>query len=368
MIGSGTSETARLGPGSAIGILGGGQLGRMMASAAARLGIRCHVYAPEPDSPAFDVASRHQIGTYDDEAALKQFAAAVDCVTYEFENVPAATVAFLKNRIPVRPGERALHVCQDRLREKELAASLSIATAPYADITSLADLVAAIARLGCPCVLKTRRFGYDGKGQFVIKTPEQAAEAYDAIGGQPAILEGFVSFSKEVSVVAARGLDGSFKAYPVTENEHRDQILRRSMAPARLHPTTVQSAIQAAAAIAAALEYVGVFAVEFFIAGEGKHEHLMVNEIAPRVHNSGHWTQDGAETSQFEQHIRAICGLPLGATSLRAPHVEMVNLIGNDVLQWPELMAEQGCQVHLYGKGEPRPGRKMGHVVRLLRD
>jgi 5-(carboxyamino)imidazole ribonucleotide synthase len=360
------SAPAQLGPGATIGILGGGQLGRMMAAAASRLGIRAHIYAPEATSPAFDVAAHHTVGSYDDAAALKRFAAAVNCITYEFENVPAATVAVLKDRIPVRPGERALEVCQDRLREKELAVSVGVATAPYADISNFGDLKAAIAALGCPCVLKTRCFGYDGKGQFVIRDLSQAETAYDAIGRQPAILEGFIDFTREVSVVAARGLDGAFKAYPVTENEHRDQILRRSVAPARLHPKTIQMAMSAAEGIGRALDYTGVFAVEFFVTGAGKDEQLLVNEIAPRVHNSGHWTQDGAETSQFEQHIRAIAGLPLGATTLRAPRVEMVNLIGDEVLNWPNLMAEPGCQVHLYGKGEPRPGRKMGHVVRLL--
>jgi 5-(carboxyamino)imidazole ribonucleotide synthase len=360
--------TARpLQPGDTIGILGGGQLGRMIAMAASRLGFPCHIYAPEPANPAYEVAARHTVAPYDDAQALKQFAASVACVTYEFENVPAAAVDILSQRVPVRPGAKALSICQDRLQEKRAARSLGAMTADFASVDSLADLEAAAAQLGLPAVLKTRRFGYDGKGQFVLRSASDAEAAWAAVGGSPSILEAFVPFACEVSVVAARALDGTTKAYPVTENEHRDQILRRSVAPAGVHPSTAREAIDAALRLGQALDYVGVFAVEFFVVRDAAGERVLVNEIAPRVHNSGHWTLDGAETSQFEQHVRAIAGLPLGSVAQLAPFVEMTNLIGADVERWREIMAEPGAQLHLYGKGAHRPGRKMGHVTRLLR-
>jgi 5-(carboxyamino)imidazole ribonucleotide synthase len=357
---------ASLSPGDTIGILGGGQLGRMIALAAARLGFRCHIYAPESESPAFDVAARHTTAAYDDETALRQFSAAVHCVTYEFENVPARTVEILSGRVPVRPGARALAVCQDRVLEKQLARDLGAMTADFAGVDSEDELKTRLEQIGLPSILKTRRFGYDGKGQVVIRAPEEAPAAWAAVQGAPSILESFVPFRREVSVVAARALDGTVKAFPVTENEHREQILRRSVAPASVHPATARAAIDIAGRIGAALDYVGVFAVEFFVVGEGVEETLYVNEIAPRVHNSGHWTLDGSDTSQFEQHVRAVAGLPLGSAAIRAPHVEMVNLIGLESERWLALMAEPGAQLHLYGKGEPRPGRKMGHVTRLL--
>jgi 5-(carboxyamino)imidazole ribonucleotide synthase len=353
-------------PGDTIGILGGGQLGRMIALAAARLGFRCHIYAPEPENPAFDVSARHTVGRYDDEQALRQFAASVECVTYEFENVPARAVEVLGARIPVRPGAKALAVCQDRILEKRLARELGALTADFAEVNSLDELIAQVEQLGTPSILKTRRFGYDGKGQFVLRSPADAEAAWAAITGAPCILERFVPFTREVSVVAARGLDGVVKAFPVTENEHKDQILRRSTVPASLHPTTARKAIEIASRIGDALGYVGVFAVEFFVEMQGSTEVLYVNEIAPRVHNSGHWTLDGADTSQFEQHVRAITGLPLGSTAQRSLRVEMINLIGADTEAWKHHLAEPGAQLHLYGKGEPRPGRKMGHVTRLL--
>jgi 5-(carboxyamino)imidazole ribonucleotide synthase len=358
---------AHLQPGDMIGILGGGQLGRMIALAAARLGFPCHIYAPEDASPAFDVAARRTIGRYDDEAALKQFAASVACVTYEFENVPARTVEIIASRVPVRPGAKALAVCQDRLLEKRTARDLGALTAEFAPVDSRDELDARIGELGLPAVLKTRRFGYDGKGQFVLRQPKDADAAWAAVGGQPSILEAFVPFACEVSVIAARAVDGVVKAFPVTENEHREQILRRSVAPAGIHPATARAAVQAATGLAAALDYVGVFAVEFFVVRDAADERVLVNEIAPRVHNSGHWTLDGADTSQFEQHVRAIAGLPLGSTAQRAPFVEMINLIGADVERWREHLASPGAQLHLYGKGEHRPGRKMGHVTRLIR-
>lgn len=358
---------AILSPGDAIGILGGGQLGRMIALAAARLGYRCRVLAPEADSPAFDVCAGRVAAAYDDEQALVAFAASVACVTFEFENVPARAVELLAGRVPVRPGARALATCQDRLLEKRLAAELGAPTAAHAAVDSLDELRARLAAIGAPSILKTRRLGYDGKGQFVLRSTSEAEAAWTAVKGASSILEAFVPFSREVSVVAARGLDGAVRAYPVTENEHREQILRRSAAPAAVHPDTARRAVDIAARIAAALDYVGVFAVEFFVVGEGRDEALYLNEIAPRVHNSGHWTLDGADTSQFEQHVRAIAGQPLGSTSLRAPAVEMTNLIGDDADRWRELLAEPGAQLHLYGKGAARPGRKMGHVTRLLR-
>jgi 5-(carboxyamino)imidazole ribonucleotide synthase len=359
-------STPFLGPGDTIGILGGGQLGRMIAMAAARLGFKCHIYAPEPDSPAFEVAAKHTIGRYDDEAALRRFAADTACVTYEFENVPARTVEILSSRVPVRPGAKALAICQDRLLEKTTANELGVKTAAYAAIDSLDDLANAIAEMGLPAILKTRRFGYDGKGQFVLRKAGDAPAAWAAVGGQASILESFVPFACEVSVVAARALDGSVKAFPVTENEHHDQILRRSVSPAGIHPTTARSAMETAVKLASALDYIGVFAVEFFVVKDGATEDIYVNEIAPRVHNSGHWTLDGADTSQFEQHVRAVAGLPLGSTAQRSPRVEMINLIGDDMAAWRDILAEPGAQLHLYGKGDARPGRKMGHITRLL--
>ncbi|MGL4634742.1 MAG: 5-(carboxyamino)imidazole ribonucleotide synthase [Beijerinckiaceae bacterium] len=354
-------------PGDTIGILGGGQLGRMIAMAAARLGINCHIYAPEPNNPAYDVAAKHTVGSYEDEAALKQFAASVACVTYEFENVPARTVEILSARVPVRPGAKALAVCQDRVAEKELARKLGARTATFAEINSLDDLTAQVAIIGTPSILKTRRFGYDGKGQFVLRKPDDVAAAWAAVAGSPCILERFVPFQREVSVVAARGLNGAIKAFPVTENEHREQILRRSSVPATIHPETARDAIEIAGRIATALDYVGVMAVEFFVSVEDGVEKLYVNEMAPRVHNSGHWTLDGADTSQFEQHVRAIAGLPLGSVAQRSRQIEMINLIGADMDKWQAYLAEPGTQLHLYGKGEARPGRKMGHLTRVVR-
>jgi len=351
-------------PGATLGILGGGQLARMLALAAADLGIRAHVFAPEPDSPAFDVAARHSVGAYEDEAALARFADAVDVVTYEFENVPARTAAFLAARKPLRPGAGALGVTQDRLSEKRFIAKLDLALAPFRQVDTLADLEAAVAELGRPGVLKTRRFGYDGKGQVKITADTDLAEAHKAIAASPAVLEGFVPFTREVSVVAARGADGAFAAFDVCENEHRDHILAFTRVPARLSSAAQATALAAAEKIGAALDYVGVFAVELFVVGDGDGEQVVVNEIAPRVHNSGHWTSEGAETSQFHQHVRAVCGFPLGSAARRGV-VEMENLIGDAVLRWPKLLAEPGAHLHLYGKREARPGRKMGHVTRV---
>ncbi|WP_332682050.1 5-(carboxyamino)imidazole ribonucleotide synthase [Bosea sp. (in: a-proteobacteria)] len=354
-----------LGPGAVLGILGGGQLARMLALAAADLGVRAHIFAPEPDSPAYEVAARHTIGAYEDEAALATFADAVDVVTYEFENVPAATAAFLAARTPLHPGARALAVTQDRLSEKRFVSGLDLAVAPFHQVDSLAGLEQAVAALGRPSVLKTRRFGYDGKGQVKITGETELAEAWQEIGHFPAILEGFVSFTREVSVVAARGTDGSFAAFDVCENEHRDHILALTRIPARIGSAASAAAIEAARRIGEALAYVGVFAVEFFVVGDGAGEQVVVNEIAPRVHNSGHWTSEGAQTSQFHQHVRAVCGFPLGAAARRG-RVTMENLIGDRVHDWRAILAEPGAHLHLYGKREARPGRKMGHVTRVV--
>ena len=358
--------TNPLPPGSTIGILGGGQLGRMLAMAAARIGLKCHIFAPEADSPAFDVAAKHSIANYGDEAALTSFAKSVSAVTLEFENIPVTTVEFLSRLVPVRPGAKSLSCAQDRINEKSLARQLGAMTAPFAKVDSFDELQARIGEIGTPSVLKTRRFGYDGKGQAKILKPEDAKSAWAAMRDQPSILEGFVTFERECSIIAARGIDGEFRAFDVTENEHRNHILHRSVAPARVSEATAKSAIETAKKIADALDYVGVFAIEYFVTGHGTTETLLVNEMAPRVHNSGHWTIEGADTSQFEQHMRAVAGWPLGSTLRRAPAVEMINLIGDEIHDWQKIAATAGSQLQHYGKSEARAGRKMGHVTRLL--
>ncbi|WP_029004466.1 5-(carboxyamino)imidazole ribonucleotide synthase [Azorhizobium doebereinerae] len=354
-------------PGSTIGILGGGQLGRMIALAAAPLGLKTHIYCPDRDSPAFQVSDAHTCAAYDDGAALDRFAAGVDVVTYEFENVPLATAERLAARVPVRPGAKALAITQDRLAEKSFVRDLGIGTAPFAAVDDLAGLEAAVATIGLPAVLKTRRFGYDGKGQVTIRPGDDLSAAWAAIGRQPAILEGFIAFQREVSIIAARRADDAFAAYDVTENVHRNHILHRSTVPAAIQAEAAREARGIACRIASALDYVGVMAVELFVTHLQGRDTVIVNEIAPRVHNSGHWTQDGAVTSQFEQHVRAIAGWPLG-DARRLGRAEMVNLIGDDVEQWLSLLAEPGAHLHLYGKDEARPGRKMGHVNRLWLD
>ena len=351
-------------PGDMIGILGSGQLGRMIAMAAARLGIRAHIYCPE-SGPAFDVCAQHTIAAYDDEKALAAFADSVGVVSYEFENVPAKTAAFLEARRPVRPGPRALAITQDRFTEKSFLNDLGIPTAPFAAVDSVADLEKAVAKLGRPSVLKTRRFGYDGKGQVMIREGSDLAEAFASVGAGACILEGFVPFQREVSVIGARGLDGSFAAFDVCENEHANHILSRTIVPAHAKPATQQAAIDMAGRIAAALDYVGVITVEMFLVEEAQGERIVVNEIAPRVHNSGHWTLDGAVTSQFEQHVRAICGWSLGSPA-RHGRIEMHNLIGLQANDWAALLAKPGVALHLYGKHEAREGRKMGHWTQVL--
>ena len=354
-------------PGATIGILGGGQLARMIALAAAPLGLKAHIYAPEAGSPAFDVASTHTQAAYDDLAALERFARSVDVVTYEFENVPVYTADFLAGHVPVHPGAKALGITQDRLEEKTFVSRLGIETAPFAAVNSVAELEQALEEIGRPAVLKTRRFGYDGKGQVIIREGDDLTAAFAAIGHQPAILEGFVPFECEVSVVAARTGDGRFAAYEVTQNEHRHHILYRSTVPAEVTPAVEAVSREIARRIGEALGYVGVFAVEMFLVVVDGTQGLIVNEIAPRVHNSGHWTLDGAITSQFEQHVRAIAGWPLGAVE-RLGRVEMTNLIGDEADDWLAVLEEPGAHLHLYGKEESRPGRKMGHVTRIFEE
>ena len=353
-------------PGSTIGILGGGQLARMLALAGARLGLKSHVFSPVPDDPAFDVCAAHTKADFLDEDALAAFAESVDVVTYEFENVPARTAEVLEAHRPVRPNPKVLALTQDRLVEKDFVRGLGIATADFADVTDVESLARAVAQLGRPSILKTRRFGYDGKGQTQIREGVDLAQAFASLGGAPCILEGFVPFTKEVSVVAARGLDGEFRAWDVCENVHEHHILATTTAPAAISDATARAAIDMARSIAEAADYVGVIAVELFVVSDAQGERLVVNEIAPRVHNSGHWTLDGAVTSQFEQHMRAVAGMPLGSTRRHGRQVIMRNLIGADADKWADILAQDGDCLHLYGKTESRPGRKMGHVTRIV--
>jgi 5-(carboxyamino)imidazole ribonucleotide synthase len=346
-------------PGATIGILGGGQLGRMLAMAAARLGYRCHIFEPGA-APAADVAHAWTKAPYEDLEALRAFAQTCDLITYEFENIPAASLDVLAETTPLFPDRRALETSQDRLTEKTFLAGLGLATAPFAPIDTPANLQAALATTGTPAILKTRRFGYDGKGQARVMTPDEAEAALATLQGAPAIAEGFVRFSREISVIAARGRDGTVAAYDPGENVHRDGILATTTVPAPLPLLQRTDAVLIASRILTALDYVGVMGVELFVTPQG----LVVNEIAPRVHNSGHWTQAGCAVDQFEQHIRAIAGWPLG-NGERHANVVMENLIGADLDRAPALAAEPGVQLHLYGKAETRPGRKMGHVNRV---
>lgn len=346
-------------PGSTIGIIGGGQLGRMLAIAAAQLGYRCHVYDPHEAPCAAEVAAGFTRGSFDDAAALADFAAACDVVTYEFENLPTGPLEALGNLLP---GTRSLKVTQERGVEKGFLEEARVRIAPWASVDDEASLGAVIEKLGLPLLLKTRRFGYDGKGQAWIRAAGGAAAAWEAIGQRPAVAEAGMDFSGEFSVIVARSASGEARTWPVSRNIHRDGVLRRSEVPAGAPiDGMVPDAVEIATRLAAALGHVGVMTVEFFACADGP----VVNEIAPRVHNSGHWTIEGAVTSQFEQHIRAICGLPLRDTALVAGSASMENLIGADVDRWPALVAEPGAHLHLYNKGEARPGRKMGHVTRI---
>jgi 5-(carboxyamino)imidazole ribonucleotide synthase len=341
----------------------------MLALAAARLGLRCHIYCPDPESPAFDVAAARTVAAYDDAAQLEAFARSVDAATYEFENVDVGAAERMAAIVPVRPGPRALAVAQDRVVEKEFLRGLGIGTADFAAVDGLPSLAAALETVGRPAILKTRRFGYDGKGQAMIGPETDPAEAFAAIGGGPAVLEAFVAFSREISIVAARGSDGAIAAYDPAENLHHDGILRTSCVPAAISDATADRARHVAGRILQALDYVGAIGIEFFVIGEGAGgegvgERLLVNEIAPRVHNSGHWTEDGCAVSQFENHMRAVAGWPLGPAR-RHTDIVMTNLIGAEAENWQALAADPEARLHLYGKREARPGRKMGHVNRL---
>jgi 5-(carboxyamino)imidazole ribonucleotide synthase len=348
-------------PGSTIGILGGGQLGRMTALAAANLGYRSHIFVPEPDSPATQVTPLATIAPYEDEAALERFAHAVDVVTFEFENVPAATAEFLAARRPVRPGPDVLAIAQDRLREKDFLRSIGVATAGYRAIDGAEALARALAERKRRAVLKTVRYGYDGKGQVMLQPESDPAASWRAMGGRLGILEEFVDYRCEVSVIVARGVGGEAAVYPTVENRHVNHILDETIAPARIEPAIAGEAERIARHVAVALDLVGLLAVEMFVTKGGE---VLVNELAPRPHNSGHWTIDACATSQFEQLVRTVCGLPLGST---APHADAVmkNLIGDEVESWPEILREPAAKLHLYGKAKARPGRKMGHVTRL---
>lgn len=350
-----------LAPGATIGILGSGQLGRMLAVAASRLGLHVHIYDPAP-GPASEVARATTIAPWTDTAALTAFATAVDVVTYEFENIPTAALDILESLRPIRPNRTALATSQDRIAEKDFLTRIGLTTAPYAAVTTAADLDRALAKIGTPAILKTTRLGYDGKGQARILTPADAPAALAAMQGAPAVLEGFVQFDREVSVIAARSATGQVAAYDPGENVHDAGILRTTTVPARLTPAQRSDAVLIAARILNALDYIGVLGVELFVTPQG----LIVNEIAPRVHNSGHWTQAACCVDQFEQHIRAVAGWPLGDGS-RFADVTMENLIGDDILRVPALAAERDASLHLYGKAEARAGRKMGHVNRIRR-
>lgn len=353
-----------LSPGSVIGILGGGQLGRMLAMAAARLGFKCHIYS-DATGPAFDVAASSVVGAFDDEEKILAFARGCDVVTYEFENVPVAAAEAIARAVPVRPGAKALAVSQDRLVEKRFIQALGLPVAPFEAIGSEADFAAALERLPAPAILKTRRFGYDGKGQARVGSASEIARAFSEIGRAPSVLEGWVAFDCEVSVLVARSLAGAVQFYDIPVNTHENGILKTSAAPSRMPSAHIARAQEMAAKIADALDYVGVLGVEMFYARGRGDEPLIVNEIAPRVHNSGHWTLDACAVSQFENHVRAVAGWPLGSTDRHSDAV-MTNLLGPEALDWPVFAADPQNCVHLYGKRDARPGRKMGHVTRIL--
>lgn len=351
-------------PGSVIGMLGGGQLGRMMALAAARLGLSVHVYCPDPESPAFEVSKAHTVAAYDDEAALAAFAGRCDVVTYEFENVPARAAEVIAARTLLRPGALALATSQDRLVEKTFLRKAGAEVAAFAPIDRADDIDVAIAVTGLPAIVKTRRFGYDGKGQRKVESREALLAAVAELGGGDLILEALVPFAMEVSAIVVRGAGGEAAVYDIGENSHVNHILKETRVPARVSPETAGAAAALGRRIADALDYVGVLGVELFVVRENGDERLVVNEIAPRVHNSGHWTEDGAVTSQFENHVRAIAGWPIGSVETVAPTV-MENLIGAEADAWAAITADPRARLHLYGKTESRPGRKMGHVNRM---
>ncbi len=351
-------------PGSTVGILGGGQLGRMLAIAAAQLGYRCHIYAPEELSVAAEVAAEFTCKAYHDTDALRAFAKACDVVTYEFENVPVAPLQTIASVAPIRPGLKALEIAQDRVEEKLFVAKLGGETAPFEIVGERQEAGPALEKIGYPAILKTIRMGYDGKGQVRLNSPDEVSQGWQDIGRQPAIAEKMISFDAEFSVILVRNSAGDIRFWDSPRNKHDGGILALSSLPAgALIESQQGKARELAAAVAEALDYVGVLTLEFFATADGP----LFNEMAPRVHNSGHWTIEGAATSQFENHIRAICEVPLGDTKTVCDRVEMANLIGDDVLRWRELFGDDDANVHLYGKGDPSPGRKMGHVTRLYR-
>ena len=355
-------------PGATLGVVGGGQLGRMFTLRARTMGYRVMVLDPDPQSPAGAVADRHLAAAYDDPAALDRMASGCAAVTTEFENVPAAVLGRLARSVPVRPGAEAVGVAQDRIREKSALVERGFATAPFRPITTATDLAAALNAIPLPALLKTSRLGYDGKGQALIERREDAPAAFAHLGGVPCVLERRLALELEVSVVLARGADGSVAAFPVGENRHRDGILETTVVPARIPTVLAREARDLAVGVAESLEYVGVLGVEVFVADGGR---LFVNELAPRPHNSGHWTLDGCTTDQFEQQVRALCGLPLAEPRLLTP-VAMVNLLGDlwrgGTPHWQEAFRRPGVRLHLYGKSDPRPGRKMGHLNCLASD
>ena len=355
--------TTPLPPGATIGILGGGQLGRMSALAAARLGYRCHIYAPEDDSPGMLVSAARTVAGYEDADALARFAGAVDVVTFEFENVPARTLEILAPLADCRPGVKALATCQDRVAEKRFLGDIGVPVAAWREIRTEADLAAAIADLGLPAVLKTTRMGYDGRGQAVLRKPGDAAEAFARLAPKPLVLEAFVPFVAELSAIAARGADGAVEVFDPVENRHHHHILDLSFAPARVPDDVAHAARGHVARVAEGLDLIGVVALELFLLADGR---LLGNEIAPRPHNSGHWTMDACAASQFEQHIRAVAGLPLAA-AIRHHDAIMRNLVGPEgMARWDALVAMEGVVPHLYGKAAAHTGRKMGHANRLL--
>ncbi|MEQ1687323.1 MAG: 5-(carboxyamino)imidazole ribonucleotide synthase [Sphingopyxis sp.] len=355
-----TAPPSPLPPGSTIGIVGGGQLGRMLSLAAAQLGYRCHIFAPEADAVASGVAHAHTHAAYDDAMALGGFANAVDVITFEFENVPLETIRHLAEHRPLFPGARALAVAQDRVAEKQFAHGCAVPIARYAEVRSSADLAAAVEAIGLPAILKTSREGYDGKGQALITTPEVAGAAWESIGLGRAVLEQRVDFAAEFSVLLVRAQDGTTALWDCPENVHGEGMLLRSAVPVQpAIAAQLTQAIAYASALADALDYVGVLACEFFATDDG----VLLNEFAPRVHNSGHWTIEGAVTSQFENHIRAICGLPLGSTALTGTGAVMHNIIGDEAANWAAYLSDPDCHLHLYGKGHGRAARKMGHAT-----
>ena len=350
-------------PNATIGIVGGGQLGRMSALAAARLGYRCHILTPEENSPAAQVSAGVTLGEYEDPQALRDFAAKVDVITFEFENVSAAGLDLLASLRPVRPSPTVLRLSQDRVAEKSFLNQAGIPTAPWRELRTLAELEAAAAELGLPAVLKTTRLGYDGKGQAMLRSLGDLPPAHKRLAPKPLILEGFVDFSCEISVIVARGVGGDVAAFDVVENRHRHHILDITLAPARVSEEIAKAARELAIGVAEAMELIGLLAVEMFVTADGR---VLVNEVAPRPHNSGHWTIDACPVSQFEMHIRAVAGLPL-PNAVRHSDAVMKNLVGEDeTALWPDIVATPGFCAHLYGKAEARAGRKMGHVTRLF--